>query len=469
MPGRETDLVTQGSAAAAPGHTAQRDNEYQRCGTANVFAVVEPKAGWHFTSATPNRTAAEFAKTLGSLLESYRSARTIHLVWDNLNIHRFHQQLADCRLDACPGNPLARRLAGGVETTALAVQEEMQSRWQEAARLRQIQVDCARYEASLAQRRYLQVDPDNRLVADLLEADWNTKLRALADAQEQYERQREATQRLIDAEQRARIFALATDFRQLWESAKTPDRERQRMLRLMLEDVTLIRQKEIAVHIRFKGGATKTIRLPIPPTGWEKFRTSPDVVKQADRLLDHHTDQQIADIFNQRGLATLYSAGLRLDEALRLECSDIDSQRMVIQVRRGKGQKPRQVMLSPKLLKLLRIYWRRYQPRTLLFPGRQPGARLRPSGVHQVCQKLGRKAALNKPVSPHLLRHCFATHLLEAGADLRTIQVLLGPASLKTTARYLHVSDQRLQTTQSLLEDLAIAEVLRDDGDDRRR
>ena len=208
------------------------------------------------------------------------------------------QRISGAGIDAAIGQLLMEAVTPVALEVALVVQQELQSRRQEADRLRQTQVERARYEANLAQRRYLEVDPDNRLVADALEADWNEKLRALTDAQQQYERQRESDQRVIGADQRARILALATDFHQLRENATTPDRERKRMVRSILEDVTLIRQKEITVHIRFKGGANKTIRLPIPPTGGEKFKTSPEVVTEIDRLLDGCTAQRIADIFN---------------------------------------------------------------------------------------------------------------------------------------------------------------------------
>jgi hypothetical protein len=142
---------------------------------------------------------------------------------------------------------------------ALAVQAELQGRLDEADRLRHKKVEQARYETDLARRRYLHVDPANRLVADSLEADWNEKLRALSDAQAQYERQRENDRLSLSDEHRARIGALATEFPRLWQDPNTPDRERKRMVRLLIEDVTLIKQGAITLHVRFKGGATQTI------------------------------------------------------------------------------------------------------------------------------------------------------------------------------------------------------------------
>ena len=172
----------------------------------------------------------------------------------------------------------------------------------EVDRLRKKQVERARYEADLAQRRYLHVDPANRLVADSLEADWNDKLRALNAAQEQYEEQR---QKRSGSDQRTAACAYRRpghDFPRLWQDPKTPDRERKRLVRLLLEDVTLIKNGEITAHVRFKGGITKTLTVPLPLNAWQQRTTSPDVVREIDRLLDHNTYPQIASLLNDRGL-----------------------------------------------------------------------------------------------------------------------------------------------------------------------
>ena len=153
-------------------------------------------------------------------------------------------------------------------------------------------------------------------------------------------------------------------------------------------------------------------------------------------------------------LMTIYAGGLRVAEVTHLRVSDIDSQRQVISVRQGKGRKDRQVMLSPKLLEVLRIYWKSYRPMVWLFPGESPGQPISSETVWRVCRQAGEAAHLSKPISPHTLRHCFATHLLEEATDLRRIQVLLGHRNLKTTARYLHVSNLAVRTTASPLDRL---------------
>lgn len=151
-------------------------------------------------------------------------------------------------------------------------------------------------------------------------------------------------------------------------------------------------------------------------------------------------------------LTTIYATGLRVSEVTNLVVNDIDSSRMIVQVRRGKGRKDRFVMLSPKLLTLLREYWKAYHPRHWLFPGQNPSRPIDNATAYRVCQRAAEAAKLSKSISPHTLRHSFATHLLEAGTDLRTIQLLLGHRNLKTTAVYLHVSTVALRSTVSPLD-----------------
>ena len=151
-------------------------------------------------------------------------------------------------------------------------------------------------------------------------------------------------------------------------------------------------------------------------------------------------------------LTTCYAAGLRISEAIALTVSAIDSERMVLRITKGKGQKDRYVMLSPKLLAVLRDWWKVERPRHWLFPGERPEAPITRRAVQRACRIARRRARLAKPVSPHSLRHAFSVHLLEAGTDVRTIQLLLGHRSLQTTARYLRVANTKVCSTASPLD-----------------
>jgi hypothetical protein len=214
------------------------------------------------------------------------------------------QAIPGAGIDSAIGALLLESVTPVALEVALRVQQELQTRLDEADRLRHKQVERARYESELARRRFMQVDPDNRLVADTLEADWNEKLRALTDAQEQYEKQRIADAMVLGDEQRERILALTTDFPRLWRDPKTPQRERKRMVRLMIEDVTLIKREQLTLHVRFKGGASKSLALPLPQSAWQLRQTAAQAVAEIDRLLGEHTDAQTAAILNERGFVS---------------------------------------------------------------------------------------------------------------------------------------------------------------------
>jgi len=160
------------------------------------------------------------------------------------------------------------------------------------------------------------------------------------------------------------------------------------------------------------------------------------------------------DLRHRAMLAILYGSGLRVSEVARLKVADIDSARNVLWVRSGKGRKDRQALLPPKLRELLRCYWRTRRPTDWLFPGADPSQPVSVKTIFRACRQAAHSAGIAKSVHPHLLRHAFATHLLEAGTNLRTIQILLGHANLETTARYLQVADVNVRATISPLESL---------------
>lgn len=169
--------------------------------------------------------------------------------------------------------------------------------------------------------------------------------------------------------------------------------------------------------------------------------------------------EAIPSLKSRIALTTVYAAGLRVSEAVMLKIADIDSGRMVIRVEHGKGGKDRYVMLSPQLLRILRGYWRRTRPQRWLFPGRAEDRPLEPTTLHAACRSARAAAGLAKEVTPHTLRHSFATHLLENGADIRIIQVLLGHANLQSTAHYARVATKTISQTPSPLDRLRVEVV----------
>ncbi len=212
------------------------------------------------------------------------------------------QHIAGATLDDTVGQLLLEAVTPVALEVALTVEQEIQARLEETDRLRRIQLERTRYEANLARRRYMQVDPDLRLVADSLEADWNEKLQRLAEAQQQYDRQCEADRRILGEQQRRRLFTVATDFHQLWKDPKTSDKDRKRIARLLIEDVTLIKGHQITAHVRFKGGMSRTLTLPLPLNAWQRRRLPTSIIVQIDHLLDRHPPHEIARLLNEQGL-----------------------------------------------------------------------------------------------------------------------------------------------------------------------
>lgn len=210
------------------------------------------------------------------------------------------QAIPGADVDTAIGQLLLDTLTPLALEVALTVQAELDTRAAEADTLRRQHVERARHRADLARRRYLAVDPDNRLVADSLEADWNDALRALQTAHDDYQNTSAQAGALTD-EQRARVHALAADFPALWGDPTTPQRERKRMVRLLIDDVTLVKADRIHLHIRFRGGQTESLTIPIPPQAWQARQTHPDTLAALNRLLDQHTDAQTADLLNAAG------------------------------------------------------------------------------------------------------------------------------------------------------------------------
>jgi DNA invertase Pin-like site-specific DNA recombinase len=215
------------------------------------------------------------------------------------------QSIAGGPIDEAVGELVTAMMTPAAIELALEIRREIEARYDEADRLRLRAIERAQFEADLAQRRFMLVDPNNRLVADTLEREWNDKLRTLAQAREERERGRQEDRLALDDAIRDRLVAMTTDFKTLWRDQRLPNRERKRLLAHVIEDVTLIKlpaEGTTTIHVRFKGGKTETLTAQNPKSSAQQVKTRPEVLELIDKLLDSHTCSQIADILNEQGI-----------------------------------------------------------------------------------------------------------------------------------------------------------------------
>ncbi len=215
------------------------------------------------------------------------------------------QSLAGTPIDEAVGRLIVEKMTPAAVELAIEIRTEIEARFDEADRLRCRATERAQVDADLAQRRFMMVDPANRLVADTLESDWNEKLRALAKARDERERARTADRIALDDAIRERLVAMTTDFTRVWSDPSTPNRERKRMLAHLVEDTTLVKLPDegtTRIHVRFRGGQTTTLTTVNPKASCEMVRTPSEVVELVDRLLDDHVYDEISEILNARGV-----------------------------------------------------------------------------------------------------------------------------------------------------------------------
>ena len=214
------------------------------------------------------------------------------------------QSIAGPQIDKAIGMLIAEQMTPAAVELTLDIRKEIEARYEEADQLRCRAIERAQIEADLAQRRFMLVDPNNRLVADTLEGEWNDKLRVLAKAREDRERARERDQLVLDEAVRERLTAMTADFSKLWADPDTPDRERKRLLAHIIEDVTLIKmpaERTTKIHVRFKGGKIQTLTTMSPKSSAQQVKTQPGIVELVDKLLDKHIYSEIAELLNQQG------------------------------------------------------------------------------------------------------------------------------------------------------------------------